>query len=212
MGRHTICCCVLLLGACQGEISTEFPPGLEPFDDDDEPAKLDDARTESLRSRSTSDGMIRVYGRGYVFAPPAVVYAAAHDPQVMIAKCKTTSQGIMFGNEPEYELSFRVHYFVDDILNVEWDDQWRADVILGTLEAPELVMIKHQKIEGSDFITVSEGTIELFATDDPEISELQFVEHLDAVQGSAGDVLAGMQHNYDRLVAVAHGAAIPACP
>lgn len=200
------------LGACQDSIRTPFPSGLEPFPDDDVPTTLDGTPTEGLRTSSTRIGMFQVYGRGFVTTPPASVYAAAHDPHVIIATCATTTQGIMFGNQPDYELSFLVHYFVDDIVNVEWDDQWRGSAVRGTVEMPELAMIKHQKIEGSDFITLSEGTIEILATDDPGVTELRFVEHLDAVSASVTQVIAGMQHNYDSLLAVAHGRAIPACP
>lgn len=202
----------LALAACQDDITTPFPPGLEPLPDDGEPATLDAVPDERLVSRATDDDMIRVYGRGFVLAPPAVVYAAAHDPEVMIAKCSTSSQTVTPGNDPAYDLSFLVHYFVDNIVNVEWDDQWRGDVIAGALDAPELVMIKHQKIEGSDFISVSEGTIALLATDDPAITELRFVEHLDAVGGTTDDVVRGMVHNFNRLVSVAHGGPIVGCP
>jgi len=73
-------------------------------------------------------------------------------------------------------------------------------------------MIKHQKIQGSDFITLSEGTIQVLATSDPQVSELSFVEHLDALQATSGDVVQGVQHNYDALVATAHGQPIPPCP
>ena len=122
---------LVLVAACQEDISTPFPPGLEPFEDDAEPLTLDDTPAEELRSRTTDDGMIRVYGRGFIFAQPATVYAAAHDPYVMIAVCATTSQGIAFNNDPEYELSYLIHYYVDDIVDVEWEDQWRAGVITG---------------------------------------------------------------------------------
>lgn len=203
---------VVMLAACQDSIRTPFPAGLEPFDDDAVPETLDDTPTEGLRTSSTKDSMLHGYGRGFVLAPPASVYAAAHDPNVMIAICATTSQDVEFGNEPEYELSFLVHYFVDDIFNVEWKDQWRAATVSGTLGKPELVMIKHQKIEGSDFIELSEGTVEVLSTDDPTTTELRFVEHLDALTASADQVLAGMQHNYDALVAVAHGGVVPPCP
>jgi hypothetical protein len=152
--------------------------------------------------------MIRAYGRGFVFASPEAVFEVARDPEVMFARCKTTSQSAMRDNEPEYALSYLVHYFVDDILDVEWDDQWRGDVVPDS----GITMIKHQKVRGSDFITISEGTVAIVATADPEITELRFVEHLDAVMATQGDVLAGMQHNYDAMVAVSHGAAIPACP
>ncbi|HEY0254791.1 MAG TPA: hypothetical protein VGC41_24865, partial [Kofleriaceae bacterium] len=60
--------------------------------------------------------------------------------------------------------------------------------------------------------STSEGTIEVLATDDPNVAELSFVEHLDSVGGGVDDVSTGVQHNYDSLVAVAHGNPIPGCP
>ena len=65
---------------------------------------------------------------------------------------------------------------------------------------------------GSDYIDLSEGTIEVLATADPEITELAFVEHLDATSAGISDVLRGVKHNYDALVALAHDAALPPCP
>lgn len=203
---------VLAMVGCQDDISTPFPPGLEPFEDDAENQTLDGTVVEALTVKSTDEPMIMVYGRGFIFRSPAEVYAVSHDPEVMLAVCSTTSHSVVADNEPQYDLSFLVSYFVDDILNVEWDDQWRGDVVLGALEAPELVMIKHQKTEGSDFISLSEGTVQLLATDDPAITELRFVEHLDALMASEGDVIAGMQSNFDRMLAVAHGNPIPSCP
>ena len=130
----------------------------------------------------------------------------------MVARCSTDSQTIMPDTEPAYAFSFLVHYVVNNILTVEWDDQWRYGVITGEAPAVLLGMVRHQKIKGSDFITLSEGTVQVIATDDPAITELAFVEHLDAVMGSTGDLVAGMQANYDALVALAHGAPIPNCP
>lgn len=203
---------VLALVGCQDDISTPFPPGLEPFADDAENQTLDGTVVEALTVKSTDDPMIMVYGRGFLFASPAESYAVTHDPEVMLAACSTTSHSVDNANQPEYELSFLVSYFVDDILNVSWDDQWRGDVVVGSLEDPGLVMIKHQKTEGSDFISLSEGTVQLLATDDPAITELRFVEHLDALMASEGDVIAGMQSNFDRMLAVVHGNPIPSCP
>ncbi len=198
----------LLLGGCQDDISTPFPSGLEPFEDDGVPAGLDGTVAEQLTTSSNSNDFIHAYGRGFIFTPPSTVFDVAHDPQVMIALCSTTTQTITDNNEPDYDLSYLVHYFVDDILNVEWDDQWRGDVVI---DDPELVVIKHQKIQGSDFVRLSEGTIELLATDDPGITEVRFVEHLDAVSAGEGDVIAGMQSNYDRMLAAAHADPMPSC-
>jgi hypothetical protein len=199
---------VLLLAACQDNVATPFPAGLEPLDDN-RVGDTDD-RSEVLRHQTVSDDPISVHGRGYVLTSPGALWALTKEPTAMVARCSTDEQMIAETDEG-YEYSFSVHYIVRDILTVEWDDHWRYGVIEGSIDAPRLGMIRHQKTQGSDFITVSEGTVQVLATDDPEVSELAFVEHLEAVSGSAGDVLAGMQDNYDRLVALAHGAVIPAC-
>jgi hypothetical protein len=195
------------LVGCQDNITTPFPPGLEPFEDNLVDARPDGPFDEGLRTKTSDTDYIHVYGRGFVQAPFDTVWAAARAPAPNIAVCSTSDQTVTENDEPEYDYSFLVHYFVDDIVNVEWDDQWR----FGLVETG-LGMIKHQKVMGSDFITLSEGSIQVLATSQPDVTELVFVEHLDAVQASSGDVLKGVQHNYDSLVAVAHGNAIPPCP
>ena len=66
-------------------------------------------------------------------------------------------------------------------------------------------------MRSSDFITTSEGTIELFAVDPGTLTELHFVEHLDALGGSPDDVTHGMTDNYGRLLAAVHQQAPPSC-
>jgi len=202
---------LLLAAGCQDSVSTPFPPGLEPFSDNDVPGELPDERVEVLSTSSLNDGLIRVYGRGFVLAPVSVLWRVAMVPEGMVARCNTTTQTLMLGNEPEHELSFLVHYLVDDILTVEWDDQWRGGRITDESDPSLFAMIKHQKVEGSDFIDISEGSIQIRTTDDPDVSELWFVEHLKAISGSADDVAGSMQDNYDALVELAHDRPIPPC-
>lgn len=198
---------LLALAGCQDDISTPFPAGLEPFEDNVVPALPDGPFDEQLRTASRSNDYIRIYARGFVQVPVDAMWEAAQAPAPNASECKTSSHSVMVGNEPQYDFSFLIHYIVDDILTVEWDDQWRFGRI-----SDELGMIKHQKVQGSDFITLSEGTIQVLATADPGVSELVFVEHLDAVMAEGRDVLLAVQHNYDALVAVAHGNPIPPCP
>jgi len=200
----------LVVAACQDDVTTPFPPGLEPLEDNTVPDT--DDRSEVLRTRSVSGGFVRVHGRGYVHAPPAEVWAASRMPDAMVARCSTDKREITLDTEPEYEFSFLVHYTRHEIVTVEWDDQWRYGIVEGTADEPVIGMIRHQKVQGSDFIELSAGSVQVLATDDPGLSELAFVEHLDAIAGSAGDVIAGMQANYDALVALAHGQPIPPCP
>lgn len=200
------------LGGCQDNVSTPFPPGLEPFSDGDVPASLPAPEGDQLQTMaSSSGGTIQAYGRGLVLAPPAALWAASKEPEAMVARCNTTRHTVTPYTEVEHELSFLVHYVVEDFLTVEWDDQWRGDVIMGTAEAPALVMIKHQKVMGSDFIYLSEGSIELHATEDPGATEIWFVEHLRAFSGGSDQVIGGMRDNFDALVAVVHDQPIPPC-
>lgn len=198
---------VLLLAACQDNVSTPFPEGLEPFEDNKVPAQPDGPFVEKLRTATDGKDFIHVYGRGFVLVPFAEMWAAAKHSNPNVSVCKTDEQIVTENNQPQYEYSFLVHYIVNDILTVEWDDQWRFGAVDETL-----AMIRHQKVQGSDFIDLSEGTIQVLATSDPAVSELAFVEHLDATQATTSDVVQGVQHNYDALVATVHGTPIPPCP
>ena len=202
--RAAIVLVSLVFGACQDDVATPFPDGLEPLEDNIVP---DGDLAEGLRSRTPSTDPVRVHGRGFIEAAPEVVWELTKQPAAMVARCSTNEQRITPDTEPAYEFSFSVHYVVHDILTVEWDDAWRYGMV-----TPELGMIRHQKVQGSDFIELSTGTVQVLATDDPAWTEVAFVEHLEAVSGSADDVLAGMRANYDALVALAHGRSIPACP
>ena len=210
MNRLVVAATVFVLAACQDNVATPFPPGLEPLEDN-VVADATGEPTEILRSKNGGGDLINVHGRGYVVIAPAALWALTKQPAAMMARCSTDEQQITAENAAAYEFSFLVHYIVRDVLTVEWDDQWRYGVVDGSIDAPVLGMIRHQKTQGSDFISVSEGTVQVLATADADVSELAFVEHLDAVSGDSDDVLAGMQHNYDALVALAHGAPIPAC-
>lgn len=199
-----------VLAGCQDDVTTPFPDGLQPFEDNpvDLTTELGD---ETLLTSSVDGSEVKVYGRGYVAAAPAELWALAKNPPAMAAVCSTDAQSYTEDDEPAYEYSFLVHYTVHNVLTVEWDDAWRYGVVEGTQDAVKLGMIRHQKIQGSDFITTSEGTVQVLETPDPGVSELDFVEHLEAVSGGVSDVKAGMLHNYDALVALAHGQSIPGC-
>jgi len=198
--------------ACQGDVATPFPPGLEPLEDNIIPVQQGGAYAEGLRTMSVDTDYIKIYGRGYVLASPGATWAGSKNPLVDMAVCSTDERMVTPDDQPEYEYSFVVHYIVHNVLTVEWDDQWRFGTIAGTPEMPMLAAMKHQKVQGSDFITLSEGTVQVLTTDDPDVTELSFVEHLDAAGGSVADVLAGVQYHYDAMVAAAHGNPLPACP
>jgi len=208
---YRVAAALLAVAACQHDVHTPFPAGLEPFEPDMATCPAD-TTSEMISITSTDTDYIRVYGCGFVQLAPAVVWPATHSPDPNVAICSTTSHTVDVANQPQYEYSFLVHYEVDNVLTVTWDDQWRFGIIEGTDADPMFGMIKHQKTDGSSFITLSEGTIQVLATDDPDVTELDFVEHLNAVEATADDVIKNVTHNYNSLVAVSHGNPVPPCP
>jgi hypothetical protein len=196
---------------CQHDIVTPFPPGLEPFETNPVPVSVA-PYNEKLVTIAVDSSSLHLYGRGYILLPPAVVWPTSKASAPNVALCSTNQQLVTENDEPQYEYSFLVHYVVNNLLTIEWDDRWRFGLVTGTADAPMLAIAKHQKTEGSSFIRLSEGTIQFAATPDPDVTEVAFVEHLDAVSAGDGDLLKNMQHNFDSLVAVAHGGGVAKCP
>lgn len=210
--------CLLLLvpglglAGCFGNTSTAFPEGLEPLEDNTVPEQQGGAYTEALELVDGEDHHTWVHGRGYFLAPPGDVWEAIHDAELMAAACATSSHTIELEDDPAYELSFVFHYVVEDLITIEWDEQWRYGTIEGTPTDPTLAIVRYQKIYGSELIRLIEGSIQVLATDDPDVTELQLVEHLDAAGGDASDIRGSMQHRFESIAAVVHGDEVPPCP
>ena len=211
--KRTAVAALLLLAGCFGNESTEFPPGLEPLEDNAVPPHEGDDYAEAIGFADGETGDYTwVHGRGYVLAEPYSVWAALQTPELMAAVCSTDTHAIEVGSEPDYELSFQVSYEVHKVITVAWDESWRYGTIVGTREEPELGMVRYQKVYGSTLIDILEGSIQLHATPDPDVTELQFVEHLSGAGGSVEDMQIAMQHRFDAVVATMHGAEQPTCP
>lgn len=200
----------VLLVACQDDVTSVFPDGLEPLEDNTAPALQSGGTVEGILFDS-SDGETKVlHGRGVVLAAPALVWAATKVPENLAARCSSDRHSVELGVEPQYETSWKFHYEVDQVVTVAWDENWRLGTVDGTPDAPELAMVRYQKTFGSDFISLIEGSIQIRALDDGN-TELQFIEHLRAVRGSLDDMRGSMRQRYVTLVARAHGQPLPAC-
>ncbi len=197
---------------CQDDITTDFPDGLEPLEADKVPAITGATPLEQLVTVRGEDGYKWVHGRGVLLASPGTIWALAKDGERMASTCYTDRHSITVGPEPQYEYGFSIHYEVDEIVTVAWDELWRYGTITGTPAAPARAMIRYQKVFGSDFITTLEGSIQLLARDDPGQTEVELIEHLDAFGGSADQMEGGMKRRFALLAAAAHGQPRPDCP
>jgi hypothetical protein len=202
----------LVTSGCFGNETTQFPEGLEPLEDNTAPAQ-DGSYQERLDMVDGDNGnFMWVHGRGYLLLPPGEVWATSKMEELMATVCSTDSQTFTPLDDDMYEHSFEVHYFVDEVINVEWDEHWRYGTVEGTAEAPTLAMTRYQKVYGSELIRLIEGSIQVLATDDPGVTEIQYVEHLNAAGGGIGDMRISMQRRFDAVAATIRDEEIPPCP
>ena len=188
--------CALVGSACFGNQALDFPDGLEPLEDNvvGEPA-VGQLLTESGKDRPSWG-----HGRARYQAPSSEVWLALQDPQNLINTWTTDKQSYEENNESAYEYSFLVHYTVDDILTVKWDEQYRYGLLEGDADTPKFGMIRYQLVYGSEFIDLIEGSYELIRIDD-EVTEVQMVQHVQALSSSKDDIIDTFEHVHANLQA-----------
>ena len=194
---------------CFDDISTEFAPGLEPLEPNEAPLPDEPSRLSIVSG--DGENYMWAHGRGFVPASPAAVWEAAKDASVMVHVCASDEQTVETDVDPDYEYSFEVHYVVDTIVTVEWDELWRFGTVVGSPTDPSLALVRYQKVYGSDAITLLEGSVQVLSTDDPEIAEVQFVEHVEAFGGSTEDLRRSMTYRFDALLAALGEGGAPRC-
>lgn len=201
---------LLLLFGCFDDIKSEFEPGLDELETNEAP------KPGGVGNLSIVDGeeadYLWVHGRGVIAATPAEVWAATKVPDRLINKCQSDGQQVQTGVEEDYEFSFKVHYTVESFVTVEWDELWRYGTPGSEPEAPRIGVIRYQKVFGSDAITLLEGQIRVVQTGDPNRTEVQFVEHLDAIGGGIEAMTEQMQQRFAELEAAVDDASGPSCP
>jgi len=200
-------CCAALAGCFGNEVSP-FPPGLEPFEENTAPRPAavpgeDFPETLVLASGET-DAYVWAHARGFVQAPTEKVWAAMRDPAVMLDLRNTDEQSFDVDVEPEYDFSYMLHYTVHEFVTVEWDELWRLGAIEGELLAPSFGLARYQKVWGTQFISLLEGSVIVLEVDE-QTSEVQFVEHTKAVSTGTGTVEGSMRDRFAAIVAAAHG-------
>jgi hypothetical protein len=203
---------VLLALGCAGEEDTPFPDGLSPLEDNLAPAPTgtaDDPWPEAVEVVSgTAEDWVYAHARGYVHAPVDAVWAALRDPDVIVDRRRVSAYSTTEVDDPAYDYAYRVDHTVEDIVTVEYVVEYRHGVWEGSLEAPLSAAFRWQKIEGSSFIELLEGSGLVAAVEDPdavEVTEVQLIEHLGAALTEPEEIALYLQDVFDSAVSVAHG-------
>lgn len=173
------------------------------------PAPVDgDPHPEALvTTQGDGPGWRWSHGAAYLHAPLTAVWVALQDPAV--SRIHGASWSVTGEVEPEFPLTFTIRYEAGPALyRVHWTIAYRGGPLAGTLEAPEELGFRYQRIEGTENVAVQDGS--LVASDAGDgVTALQLVCHLDAYGQNSDDVRGTVQDWYDDLRAKVHGAPLP---
>lgn len=206
----------LSLLACTGkEAVHEFPAGLEPLEDNRAPVPEgtdDDPYPEELSLVSGHDETSDygwAHAIGFAHADLRDTWAALQDPEVDIDRRRVQEWEVTEDYESGYDNSYLIHNVSHDIVTVTFDIAWRHGAVEGTADAPELVAIRWQKVEGTEFVTLLEGSALLEPVDDG-VTQISLVEHLDSAgSGEEEDVEAYFTDLYASVLAWLAGEPLP---
>ena len=192
---------VLAFAACQSSEETEFPPGLAPLGDNT--ATLPGESGESVHIvTGAADGYDYGHARGRLRTDMNAVWEALGDPEVLINRRDIDRWTVTRDTEPAYEMSYRIHSVIEEIVTVEYDQDWRFG------RTDEVIIGRYQKTQGSSFISVLEGSVIARPLSD-DMVEIELVQHLGAVGGDDSTIVDYLQLSFDSLRARVHGQPLP---
>lgn len=213
------CAALLGLGAlpgCYGNEATEFPPGVEPWEENLAPMPPPEGEMPCAEMltfhRDAWERARAVHARACIHQPIDVVWRAIRNPQT--GRDPTTTAGwrvlewdVAQGDDPSPDYSYETYTFVDDIIDLEFEQIWRHYLVEGTDEAPELTATRWQKTFGTTAISIMEGSLVARPFEgDPSITLVEYQYHLDA---AARDDYSTIENFvtviYGRLRQDAHG-------
>jgi len=202
----------LLLSGCLGSEATEFPPGLEPLEDNLVEApmgSIDDPYPEGWVLEGFDRGPYdTVHARGYMSAPVAEIWQAFRNPDVG-ADRRTAAEWRSEALEEEAYESFVVHSVVHDIVTVEWSTTWRLGLVAGTEAEPDAVAIRWQKTEGASILRLIEGSLVLRAAGDGSVTEIDLIYNVNALGAGLTEYELYVEDILRDALAVAKGDPLP---
>ena len=206
-------CVLAVTTACQGSTVTEFPDGLAPLEELQVAVPEGDGRDAFPEAVNIASGETEEYywghAAGFVPAPVADVWAALQEPDVNVDRLRVDEWTANWDVPTDFDVAYQIDHTVYDVLTVEWTVEWRHGAVSGSAEEPEAVGGRWQKVEGTTFITTLQGSFALYEVDEA-ITQVEFIEHLSALQSSEEDIVNFFTDMYAEVVSIAHGDGLPA--
>ena len=209
--RASLLLALVILTGCFDNVGTEFPEGLEPWEDPNEApppeAAPGDPYPEEItfvRKRWGRDNS--VHARAYVHADVAATFAGVRHPLAGADRRPAVTFTYVEDVDPEYEYSHQSHLVVPDIVTVEMDLTWRSGVVEGTSEEPMITATRWQKTFGTTAISNLEGSIVCRRVTD-DVTELEIQYHLNALGQGHETIENYLRGYFESVLLLAHGTA-----
>lgn len=207
------CWLACALVACDSQVVTEFPDGLEPLEEENlaplpepEPGQPHPERIEIVAG--VEPDFEFAHGRGYVHASLAKVWEALRTPEVCIDRREVNEWTVTYDVEEGFDVSFRTHNTVHQLATVHFDVTWRQAVVEGTANVPQLVLVRGQKTEGTSYITYLADSVVARRVED-DVTELEFIRHIKAIAAGRREAEQFIADFYESIRAVAQGEPLP---
>ncbi len=149
--------------------------------------------------------------RGYLHTDLDRAAACMRLAEIMVDRRSVDAWQLTEIPDPDYDFSATIWQLVEDIVDVEFTNQWRHSV-LDDGGGGELLAVRWKKIEGSDFLPLLEGSM-CFLPAEEGVLEGQIIEHLDApLTDAAATAAQTIEDYYTELRACGRGEELPEYP
>lgn len=189
----------------------DFPTVLEPL----EPirASLPDGEgypeTVNVISQD-GDDYAWVHARGYLHLSLDDAWAALRNDLVYVNQRTVASYSVEEVDSEVYDYVYLVDNEVQDLVTVEFTNEWRHVGNLTDKGEVSDVVVRWQKIAGTDFIQLMEGSVEIIPVDgEDDVVEIRIIEHLKATLDQEANAVEYVTDMAERWRLVGMGGDIP---
>ena len=160
----------------------------------------------SMVSGETED-YYYAHARGLLDHDSAAVWEGLRDVEVIVDRRAVREYSFEDNVKPEFDFSYVVHNTVHDPITVNFDLTWVHELHEGEISAPDEVVIRWDKTDGTQFIDLLSGSAVI--TRRGTQTELQLIEHLKSATGDEAIIEQYLNDLYANLEATLAGEPLP---
>lgn len=202
-----------MFSACwtQESIEKDFPSILEPLEDIRVGLPEGDGYPEEVNIISQDgDEYAWVHARGYLHVSLDEAWTALRNDLVYVNQRTVKEYTVEEVDSDIYDYVYLVENEVQDLVTVEFTNEWRHVGNLNDKGTVSDVIVRWQKIDGTDFIQLMEGSVEIIPVDGEDaVVEFRIIEHLQATLDQEANALEFVTDMAERWRLVVMGSPIP---